>query len=530
MRTSTVQLLLISLAAATLTGCCPPQTVQPGSQPKAAPAAPKAPAMAAPEAPRTPAAPSAPAAEEAPAGMGRITAILPVNPDGGGTVKLVKTAPREILVGREFDYTLALTNLTADTLRDVTLTAKLPAGFQPSATRPEAQMDPQTASWKIAAFGPGETKTFAVRGAATEVGEMLACSDVTFTVPSACLPIRAVQPIVKIEKTAPAEVLLCDEIPITILVSNTGTGPAENVVVRDALPEGLVLVDGRREITEPIGTLRPGEAKKITLRTKPERNGEFATTATVTADGGIQASSSTKTVVRRPALAMTMEAPRERLVGLKVPYEVTITNNGDGDALDTVLVLQLPTNAAFVSAAGAQPQAGRLSWSLGTVRPGESKKASVVLNASEIGTLTASASATAKCSVASARTETTVKGIPAILLECVDSPDPIEVGEGTTYTITVTNQGSAVGTNIVITCTLPDEQDLVKAEGPTKATTEGKTVTFTPLATLAPKARAVYTVTVKAIAAGDVRFKTSLTSDQMTSPAMETEATHQYQE
>ncbi|MCZ6698173.1 MAG: hypothetical protein O7D94_04500, partial [Planctomycetota bacterium] len=121
-----------------------------------------------------------------------------------------------------------------------------------------------------------------------------------------------------------------------------------------------------------------------------------------------------------------------------------------------------------------------------------------------------------------------VEGIPAILLECVDNPDPIEIDGNVTYTITVTNQGSAVGTNIAIVCTLPKEQEHVSSTGPTKAVSKGKKVTFAPLATLAPKASVVYKVTVKGIAEGDVRFKVSLNSDQMTSPAEETESTRIY--
>ena len=39
---------------------------------------------------------------------------------------------------------------------------------------------------------------------------------------------------------------------------------------------------------------------------------------------------------------------------------------------------------------------------------------------------------------------------------------------------------------------------------------------------------ATYKVVVKGVAVGDVRFKVSLTSDQMTKPAEETESTHIY--
>jgi len=57
----------------------------------------------------------------------------------------------------------------------------------------------------------------------------------------------------------------------------------------------------------------------------------------------------------------------------------------------------------------------------------------------------------------------------------------------------------------------------------------GKTVTFAPLATLAPGKTAVYTVTVKANAAKDVRFRVSMTSAQSPEPVEESESTYLYE-
>jgi hypothetical protein len=93
----------------------------------------------------------------------------------------------------------------------------------------------------------------------------------------------------------------------------------------------------------------------------------------------------------------------------------------------------------------------------------------------------------------------------------------------------VTNQGSAVGTNIGIVCTLPAEEEYVSSSGPTKATVVGKTVTFAAVPKLAPGAKATFKVVAKGARAGDVRFKTELTSDQTTAPVTETESTHIYE-
>ncbi|MCC7408714.1 MAG: DUF11 domain-containing protein, partial [Phycisphaeraceae bacterium] len=119
--------------------------------------------------------------------------------------------------------------------------------------------------------------------------------------------------------------------------------------------------------------------------------------------------------------------------------------------------------------------------------------------------------------------------IAAVLLEVVDEADPIQIGDVETYTVVVTNQGSAAETDIQIVCTLEDAMQFVSATGVTAGTASGRTVTFAPLAELAPKAKAVWKLQVKALKPGDIRFKTSMTTEQLTRPVEETEATNFYE-
>jgi uncharacterized repeat protein (TIGR01451 family) len=367
-----------------------------------------------------------------------------------------------------------------------------------------------------------------VRGVATKSGSLYACSDMTFRIPSACVAIKAVEPALKLAQTAPAEVLICEPIPIRIVVTNTGTGPASNVIVRETLPEGLTTTDGRAEVAYDFKTIEAGQAKQVTIETRAARTGAFAAKAAATGADGLTAAADSKTVVRQPVLALTQEAPRSRFLGLTLTHTVTVNNKGDGAARRTRLVTALPARCQFVSASdGIKPEAGQLVWNLGDLAPDQSKKVTFVLKPQAIGSMESFSSVSAVCAKASAKAVTAVEGIPAILLECVDEADPIEIGAQETYTITVTNQGSAADTNIVVKCTLPAEQEFVSASGPTKETVEGQIVTFAP-ARLDSKAKATYKVVVKALKAGDVRFAVSLTSDQLKTPVDETESTNIY--
>ena len=97
-------------------------------------------------------------------------------------------------------------------------------------------------------------------------------------------------------------------------------------------------------------------------------------------------------------------------------------------------------------------------------RPGEIRSLKATFRCNRIGKIK-NAATVSYCAEATDECELEVKGIPAVLLECVDDPDPIELGNSVTYTIAVTNQGTAVGTNIVIECTLPNEQEYVSSVG-----------------------------------------------------------------
>jgi len=456
---------------------------------------------------------------------------LPSGERIGSPVYVELSGPKEVLAGQEFDHKITLTNLTKTTLTGVVLTERLPKNLKVSGTAPQATMSGQILKWEVGKLGPEESKAFAIRGAATSTGSVVPCCQVTYDIPEVCVAIRAVQPALKIVKTAPAEVIQCDPIPIRIVVTNTGTGMAQNVKVTDPLPEGMKTLEGRSAILFEAGMLAPGQSRAFTVQAKASKTGEFVNRAAAVADGGLKAESeAVTTVVRLPVLAVTKSVPKLRYVGRPLTYTITVTNKGDAVARDTVVVDTLPVNARLLEAsAGGQVTGGKVTWKLGSLAANASKTVSVSLLPTAPGTIRNFVAATAYCAKGSDQAVTEVRGIPAILLECVDLEDPVELGTKATYVITVTNQGSALGTNIVVQCTLPKEQEFVSATGPTKETAVGKTVTFAPLGSLAPKAKATYRVVVKGVGTGDVRFKVSLTSDQMTSPAEETESTNIYE-
>jgi uncharacterized repeat protein (TIGR01451 family) len=454
----------------------------------------------------------------------------PTGDKASSILLLERLMPAELRLGQPLTYTLKVTNLTALELQDVVLTEQFPAAFraqniEPSATRTEGRQ----AVWEWKKLAPRQSKSIKVTGLPETVGELNCCALVTFSTVM-CATTRVVQPELVLTKNAPPEVLLCDPIPLQFAVRNSGSGVAKNVRVTDTLPDGWSTADGRTMLAFEAGDLAAGQAREFTASVQAARTGRFANTARAAEDGGLTAEATATTIVRRPVLAVSKAGPDFRYVGRPAKFEITVRNTGDTPATQTMLVDTLPAGAQFVAASAAGKAAnGQVTWNLGTLAPGDVETVQLTLTPTQIGTVRNAVTVKAVCAEASAVATLSVKGIPAILLEVIDIEDPIEVGANETYEILVLNQGSAMDTNIRITCTLPPEQQYVSATGPTSPTVQGQVVTFAPLAQLAPKAKVTYRLVVKGVKTGDVRFAVSMTSDQISSPVQETESTNIYE-
>ena len=441
-----------------------------------------------------------------------------------------KTGPKEVLAGKEFRYNVVFTSLIGSEIVNPVITETLSPGFNVTGTIPEAAISANKVVWSVGKVEACGSRTLTVIAVADTTGPIETCTEVSFKEPVICLAMSAVKPDLRVAKSAPSDAILCDTIDYTIVVTNVGTGVARNVQIRDALPAGMKSVDGQDIMTHAVGDLGPNQSQEMTFRAKVDKPGRYLNMATAVADEGISAKcGEVETMVRTPALLVTKSGPEVRFVGRPITYTITVTNTGDADARNTVVQEVMAATTQFVSASHDGRRSGeKVVWELGTLAPNQKKQVSVTVRPGVIGEISSVAYASAYCAAGQAEARTQVKGVPAILLECIDVSDPIEVGANTTYVITVTNQGSAKETGIRVWCTIAPEQEFVSASGPTKETVEGRRVRFAPLSSLAPKERAVFRIVAKGVKTGDARFRMSLKTDQMATPVEESESTRVY--
>jgi uncharacterized repeat protein (TIGR01451 family) len=168
-----------------------------------------------------------------------------------------------------------------------------------------------------------------------------------------------------------------------------------------------------------------------------------------------------------------------------------------------------------------------LVWDVGSLAANAPQELCATFTSTGGGTFSFNATAKGACAKqVSTACGTKIIGMSALLLEKADNPDPIQVGETTTYTVKVTNQGSADDTNVKVVVEFPAEIDPVSASN--GGAVSGKKVTFPAFPRLTPKQAFEYSIVAKGAKVGDARVTFIRTSDGIPAPTSAEESTRVY--
>ncbi len=454
----------------------------------------------------------------------------PNNDASSAQLSIEKIAQNDVLADKEFDYTIKVKNLTDCPLANIMLKEHLSENFQMTGSSPKGTLsaDGRFAEWNISKLDGNAVQEILVRGKALQAQEFKNCATVTYEA-YLCQKFNVYAPALVLTKTAQSEAFVDEAFPVRLVVKNSGTGVAKNIVITDPLPDGLVTSDGQKVLKFNVGDLGRNESKESAFTVLAKRSGIFTNVATATAEG-LTAKANAITRVIQPQLQIVKTATESQYSGRNIEYTIKVTNVGSGNAVKTLVSDPIPQGASFVQASdGGALSGSQIVWNLGTLAPNASKTVKATVKAVSAGTILNTAYAQAERTAAvKSSAETKVSGVSALLLEVQDTVDPLEVGATGKYVITVSNQGTAKDSNIQIEIELESNMSYVTSSGPTQATVSGNKVVFAPLATLDAKAKASWTVNVRAEKAGDVRGTVRLNSSQLSRPVMETEATTIY--
>jgi uncharacterized repeat protein (TIGR01451 family) len=294
--------------------------------------------------------------------------------------------------------------------------------------------------------------------------------------------------------------------------ANTGGSDATGVVLTDTLPAGVscsqytatcsdwtnvpascsawtACSGSTLNLTPGGGTLAAGAAGKYLVQASVDggASGTLSNSATLSANGLTPASASADTSVGvlgggAPALALAKEASRTLLsAGDIVTYTLTVANIGAAPASNVQVSDSIPVTPYFTYVPGsihadrndnADPAddvvtddgGDPLTWTLASLAAGDTARLSFQMQAAATGIPdgitsldnSASAGADGGLSATSGTVTVSVSGNPALVLTKSASPDSgLSPGDSVTYTLTVTNSGSAVARSVLVTDPIP---------------------------------------------------------------------------
>jgi len=435
-----------------------------------------------------------------------------------GLIKMDKTMPAEASLGGEFTAELKLTALAC--AADVVVKDTVPAGASYVRSEPAATVSGNQLTWNLGNLDAGEARTLKVTFKAEKEGTLVNCASVSAN-PRTCASTFVGKPALTITKSGPETALLNADVAYQVVVKNTGTSIARNVVLKDAVPEGM----SGQPVTIQVGDLAPGQSKPFTVTFKATKRGKVCNKATATSSNTGEVSAEACTVVLVPGLKVEKSGTKEQILGRNADYEIVVSNTGDTALSNVVVTDTAPAATTIVAAPGANVSGNKATWTIAQLKAGEKQTLTVKLASKTEGTHCNGVVASAGVMSATAEACTVWRGISAVLLEVVDDPDPIQVGEVTTYTIKVTNQGFANINNVKVVYVSDEETDPVSSA---QGTVSGKNVNFPVVTTIAPKAAVTYKVVVKGVKVGDARNKVILTSSELKTPVEEEESTTVY--
>lgn len=296
-----------------------------------------------------------------------------------------KSGPAEALVGANYSYTLAYV-LTGNTpAANVRIVDTLPVGVTYlSASPAPSSISGRVVTWNLGTLNPGAAGTITlnvrapstISGVAQNIVNQAQISTST-TVPADSNPgnntststTRIARAEVRVQKSAPATVLVGDEFTYSLAYSNLGGTAATSVDLRDTLPSGLTFVRFSANpggactytvATRLVRCLFPRLAAGATgtvsfvVRADAAAAASLPNTATISTatpgDNPSDNTSTTTTTVQFPNVGTGISiTPAPWPVGTTATIRPTYRNTGTGLARSTTLIVELPPETYTVS-------------------------------------------------------------------------------------------------------------------------------------------------------------------------------------
>ncbi len=267
-----------------------------------------------------------------------------------------------------------------------------------------------------------------------------------------------------------------EELTYQLTVTNSSEARAHHVVARCLVPRGAKLVKAlpqpvnmdAKELEWNLETLEPKEKRLIEVVFKPS---DDATEISVVGKVQFEHGRVIKTRIVEPKLELKKTGPAEAIMHDAMTYKIVVSNPGKVTVSDVEVVDSLPEGLEYVreTANGAIPvsRAGpdpnQRTWSLGALKPGETRTLEYRVMSKKTGEWVSEAVVSGSGVHAKSGCNTLVQEAKITLQISGPPSDKGTANQPTPYLVIVHNTGTAILHNVRVICSFPMEMRMSKA-------------------------------------------------------------------
>ncbi|MEX0938175.1 MAG: hypothetical protein WDZ59_09980 [Pirellulales bacterium] len=454
----------------------------------------------------------------------------------GTTAQLAATVsgPQSINIGREANYQLAVENTSGTDAADVLVTIDIPAWAEvaratPTAGQVQPSNDPTVSGllWRVPRLVGQSRERLELDLVPRESQPLELAVQVTHSPLASSAMIEVREPKLQMVVAGPDEVEYGQSKVYQLAVSNPGNGDAENIVIE------LLPLDGPASsvASHELGTLQPGESKKIEVELTARQPGTLHVRAQATADGDLTAEVDKPVLVRRAALRLNVEAPEAQYASAPATFQIQVNNPGNATARGLKVTAALPSGAKFQGATHggtASADGGSVTWQVDSLpaQGSESFELMCVLNSPGENRLQVVSDAQSDLTDA-AVASVNVIAVADLKLELSDPKGPVAVGGEAVYEVRVRNRGTKAAESVDVVTFFSEGVEPVAASGAEYELGSGQVI-FRTIELVPPGGEIVLQIKARADRPGNHSFRAELICHELETKLIAEETTRFY--
>jgi uncharacterized repeat protein (TIGR01451 family) len=373
-------------------------------------------------------------------------------------VRVTVENPPEINLGKAATFNIVVTNQGNSVANEVVVVTSIPKHAELTKTTPEpVEVEGRIAKFLVGDLPPGATRRVTLVTIPRSKEPIRLNATTTFNSSTqSTLIVR--QPALQLTAQVSPQAEIGTEVDWVIRVTNTGDGPADDVVVTPNLIEGTVQGTPLKQSVK-IGSLKAGETKEVQFTVIPTVRGKVAAKFVGSNADGLESTKESVFKALQAHLAVAAVGPTVQPLAREGNYEIRVTNPGDATAGSTMVVVKIPTGLEVTATTqdAYDRETRTLRWRITKVRPSDVVRLPFRAETIAAGNQTLEVVVKAeRIEDATAKLTTNVISRSNFVVTVLSDQELAAISEPIGFRVTVINAGSKTAEDLSVRVAMPE--------------------------------------------------------------------------